>query len=401
MNKISVLCLSFWTPPIVRPQSILIGKMIPEWIRQGIEPVVMTYGVRGNWDVDIPITKIFQFEVSKFIKIPVLGSILNLLKKQRYYAQLYKKAENLIKKHNIKIIFSFANPQESNILGAMLAKKLGIKFISHFSDPWYDNPYKTFSKLGGKKVLFSEKFIIKNSNKVVFTNKAAQELVMKKYSSKLRGKGLTIPHCFDAKDYPDTINDKSLSDKFILSYIGAFYKERNPELLFKALKKIIDSNKNFANKFTIKLIGAANDYAGYSVENIKNLLENYNLKNNTEIIPPISYKESLKYMKLSDCLVVIDANMPGSPFLPSKAVDYAGSGNMIIGITPTNSPTAQFLEDLGCKSFNYKEVDELSDYLKKIINKEINIKINQDFLKQYDVKNTTTKLIDVFKEVLS
>ena len=250
-EKIKLLCLSFWTPPLVRPQSILIGKMIPEWINQGIDPFVMTYDVCGDWNIDITILKIPQFEASKFFKITPLISVLNLFKKQRYYRKLYKIAKGLIKKYDIKIIFSFANPQESNILGAMLAKKLGVKFISHFSDPWYDNSYKTFSKFGGKKVLALEKFIIKNSDRVIFINKTAQELVMKKYPADWFKKSLTIPHCYDLKDYPDTINDKPLSDKFVLSYIGAFYKERNPEPLFKALKIIIDTDKNFSNCFNI------------------------------------------------------------------------------------------------------------------------------------------------------
>lgn len=400
MNKMKVLCLSFWTPPLVRPQSILIGKMIPEWISQGIDPVIMTYDVCGDWDIGIPIFKIPQFEVNKLIRVPVLGNILNLFKKRGYYSKLYKEAGKLIKEHDIKIIFSFANPQESNILGAMLAKRLGIKFVSHFSDPWYDNPYKTFSKLGGKKVLILEKFIIKNSDKVIFTNKTAQELVMKKYPSEWQKKALTIPHCYDLRDYPNTADNKPLSSKFILSYIGAFYKERNPELLFRALKNIIDRDKNFSDKFVIKLVGATNDYAGYSVKNIESMLNNYNLEGVAEIVPPISYRESLKFMKLSDCLIVIDADMPGSPFLPSKAVDYAGSGKVIIGITPTNSPTAQFLDGLGCGSFNYEEIDKLSSYLKRLISGEIKTDLNQEFLKQFDVKDTTARLIKEFNGVL-
>ena len=399
--------------------------MIPEWINQGIDPVIMTYNVCGDWGINVPIYRISQFEISKpripssrsehsanlaviafwawskFVKIPFLGSIFNLIKKKSYYNELYKIAKKIIKEHNIQIVFSFANPQESNILGAMMAKKLGVKFVSHFSDPWYDNPYKTFSKLGGKKVLALEKFIIKNSDRVIFINKTAQELVMKKYPADWFKKSLTIPHCYDLKDYPDTINDKPLSDKFVLSYIGAFYKERNPEPLFKALKIIIDTDKNFADKFVIKLIGAANDYAGYSAEKIENMLNAYDLRKRTEIIPPISYKESLKYMKLSDCLIVIDADMTGSPFLPSKVVDYAGSGNFIIGITPTDSPTDIFLKNLGYKSFNYNQVNELAVYLEKLILEEIKISINQNFLRKYDVRNTTAKLINIFNEVLS
>ena len=106
-------------------------------------------------------------------------------------------------------------------------------------------------------------------------------------------------------------------------------------------------------------------------------------------------------MKLSDCLIVLDLNIPKSPFLPSKVVDYAGSGSLILGITPEDSPARDFLNNLGYKVFNYNQVDELAVYLEKLILGEIKINVNQDFLKQYDVKSTTAKLIGMFEEVLN
>jgi len=395
INNIRLLCLSFWTPPIVRPQSILIGKMIPEWINQRLKPVVMTYDICGDWQIDVPVYKIPSFKLAAlFSRLPLISTINSWC----YYRKIVKQAEKIIKKHNINIVFSFSNPQESNIIGAMLKKRKGLKFVSHFSDPWYDNIYKSFSFLGTKKVLFQEKFIVKNSDEIIFTTEEARDLVMKKYPKLWKKKTEVIPHCFDLKDYPEV--RKTGQEKFIISYVGAFYKQRNPELLFKALQKITNKQPDLNSKFKIKLIGAANDYAGYSVEGIEKMADLYNLKDNIEIVPPVSYKKSLKYMKLSDCLVVIDADTLNSPFLPSKVVDYAGSGNNILGITPKNSPTAQFIKNLGYESFGYDQIDELAEYLQKLIFNEMKIKINEGFLEQYDVKNTTAKLIKIFQRVI-
>jgi glycosyltransferase involved in cell wall biosynthesis len=395
-KKIKVLCLSFWTPPLVRPQSILIGKMIPEWVRQGVEASIVTYERLGDWDVETQVFQIPQFKIGK-----VLNKILpfRLLLKYFYNRRVFSLIKKVVEENNIGMAFSFSNPQESNILGAKIKKKLNIPFVSHFSDPWYDNPYKNFSWLRAKIVLWQEKFVIKNSDKVIFTNDVAKDLVMKKYHALWSEKAEVIPHCYNLTDYPKV--DKPSAEKFIISYIGAFYKQRNPELLFKALKKIINSDNNLKNKFKIKLIGAANDYAGYNTASIEKMANIYGLKNNIEIISPVSYEESLKYMKLSDCLVVIDADMADSPFLPSKVVDYAGSGNNIIGITPKNSPTAQFIKNLGYGSFDYNQINELTEYLRKLILREIKIEINKEFLDQYDVRNTTAKLIEIFQRVVA
>jgi glycosyltransferase involved in cell wall biosynthesis len=395
MNKkdLKILCLSFWTPPLVRPQSILIGKMIPEWIRQGIKTTVVTYDVCGDWDINIPVYKIPQYAArGRFISLPIVRNIREWL----YYEKIYKVAKKIIKKHDLNIVFSFSNPQESNILGAMLKKRLGIKFISYFSDPWYDNPYKKYPKRVASKIKFFEEFIIKWSDKIIFTNEQALKLVMKKYLPQDQKKALVIPHCYNKVDYP-VIEKKSL--KFILSYIGAFYKERNPEMIFMALQNIIKNNPEFEKKLTLQLVGSTNVYAEYSEEILNTMVLKYGLKNMVEIIPEVSYVESLKYMKMADCLIAIDADFPHSPFLPSKVIDYAGSGKVIVGITPQDSPTAIFLKRLGYQTFTYNELGPLANYFESLVNGIASPIIDTDYIREFDVKTTTAKLIGLFEEV--
>lgn len=395
-NKVRPLCLSFRTPPSNRPQSILISKMAPEWIAQGVNPAIITYDAGGDWEISAPVYKIQQFSINKYLsKIPFVHGFL----RGQYYKNILTEAEEIIKKHNLNMIFSFSNPQESNIIGAMLKKRLNIPFVSYFSDPWYDYPYNPpLRPWTAGKILRQERFVVKNSDKVVFVNNQARELIMKKFSLSWKKKAEVIPHCYDLKDYPETQREDK--DKYIFSYIGIFYKDRNPEVFFTAFQKIFKEHPGLKNKVEIRIIGMSNNYTGYDIKDVEKAVNKYGLEENVKLIPPVSYKESLRYMKLSDCLIVLDLNIPQSPFLPSKVVDYAGSGNIILGITPAESPTRDFLDNLGYKVFDYNQVDELADYLKKLINGEAQIEINRGFLKEYDVKNTTTKLIDIFKEVL-
>lgn len=390
INKLKILALSFWTPPLIRPRAILIGKIMPELIKQGIDPVIVSYNNGAKWDIDAPVYNIPVLNPAKGVLDNFLCRNFN---EHLYYRRIFKQVGNIIREHGIKTVFSFSNPQASNILGAMLRKKMGIKFISHFSDPWYDNPYKFFNGMGAKKVLFLEKFIIKNSDKVVFTNDMALNLVMKKYPDSWRKKARVIPHCYNPKDYPEAVKK---SDKFIFSYIGAFYKQRNPEIFFQALKKILDKNPEFKKRFLVKLVGVINDYAGYSEKTVKEMIKKYGLTEIVELLPVVNYQDSLRLMKESDCLIAIDANFENSPFLPSKLIDYAGSNAIIIGITPDKSPSAEFLKNLGYRSFNYSQTDDLADYISKLIRREIDIKINNQYLEKFDVKNVVQELIKFF-----
>jgi hypothetical protein len=64
----------------------------------------------------------------------------------------------------------------------------------------------------------------------------------------------------------------------------------------------------------------------------------------------IPYLESLAAMKLADALLLLDApltNKKQSVFLPSKLVDYLGSGRPILGITPPAGASARVLRETG------------------------------------------------------
>ena len=392
-NKLNVLFLTFWSPPLVRPRAIVIGKLMPEFIRQGISPVIITYENGGQWQIGVPKYRIPQFRENKFLSAIKLRSISKYL----YYRMIRRLGEELIKRYKIDVIFSFSNPQESNIAGAMLGKKTGVPFVSYFSDPWYDSSYKKFSKLAAWKVLQLERFIIKNSERALFINQAERDLIMKKFPSGWLQKTGVVRHCYDPSDYPPT--QKSSGGKFIFSHVGAFYKQREPDIFFKAVVEAIKREPSLRSKIKIQLVGGVNDYFLYPVQMLNAAIEKYELQDLIETQPPVEYKKSLEYMKLADCLFAIDADVPGSICSPSKLFDYAGSGTPIIGITPTNSPTHEFLSNLGYQSFNYNQIDELADYIRGLVNKKIVLTPNQEYLKNFEVKHITSRYINVFREV--
>ncbi|MGC9605513.1 MAG: glycosyltransferase [Minisyncoccia bacterium] len=393
-NKdINVLCLSLRTPPEIRPQAILIGKMVPEWVRQGVKPVIVSYGGE-DWDIDLPRYRIPQRKHNRvFDRVPALRRSRD----RKYLDRLMDFFGPIIKEHQIGLVFSFANPQFSNVIGAGVKKRFGVRFVANFSDPWYDSGYKPFSKRAADDVLRQETGVVEAADRIVFVSEQLRDMVMKKYPAAYKEKCRVIPHCYDPKDYP--ADARRTDSDFIISYIGVFYKERNPEILFKILKKAISDDAALASKLKIRLVGGANPYAGYTQEKIESLLEQYGLKDRTEMISTVPFRESLRLMKSSDCLVTIDANFGTSPFLPSKVIDYAGSGKPVVGITPHGSTVSGFLDRLGERSFGYDEVAEAAAYLKDLINGKTSRKIDTAFLEQFHVRNTTAKLLGIFKEL--
>lgn len=395
-EKIRPLCLSFWSPPAIRPQAILIGKMLPEWIKQGISPVLITYQGGGKFQEPITTYQIPQPPGSFLNRIPWFRT----QRDKKYYTEIVEQAEKIIKKHDLNIVYSFAKPEISNIIGAMIKEKTGIKFIAHFSDPWYDSPY--YSNIlrhnKAKRTLKEEEYVIKMSDKIIFIAQELKDIVMKKFPATWAEKGIIVPHCYTPEDYPNI--EKKIKDEFVISHLGIMRKQRNPEVLFKAVNFLRQTKPNIYSKIQIKLIGAINNYTNYTEKELNKLIIKYKLHDKVSIYPPVDFKESLKLMVSSDCLVVIDMD-EDCPFILSKVVDYAGSQKPIAGIMRNNNPTGQFIRSLGYKSFEYSEYKELALYIQQLITNEINPKPNQSFLEQFQVKNTTSKLINIFKEIIS
>src|SRR3989344_1512566 len=397
-KQIKPLCLSFWTPPTNRPQAILIGKMIPEWINQGIRPEIVTYEKNGDWNIDTPVYKIPQFKLPKILNriLPIRAYM-----RRRYQNQIFRNLIEIIKKHDLNLIFSFANPQESNVIGSIIKEKAGTPFVSHFSDPWYDNPCVSMSFWRKKMVLKQEKRIIKNSNVAIFINAYLRDMVMKKYPQEWQKRGVVIHHSFSPNDYSLKKNTiPKNKNEFVFSYVGVFYKDRNPEIIFQALNKIIGDDKNLAQKIKFQIIGCDSGYTDFPIDKVKKMIADYELDNVVTLIPRVSYQESLKYMQLSDCLIIVDLKYELGYCLPSKIVDYAGSGSVILGVANQDSPVANFLQELGYKSFTYEQINELASYMKKIITGQIKTKKNDEFLNQFSVASTTRELLKLFSKVI-
>ena len=252
-----------------------------------------------------------------------------------------------------------------------------------------------------KMVLKQEKRIIKNSNVAIFINAYLRDMVMKKYPQEWQKRGVVVHHSFSPNDYSLKKNTiPKNKNEFVFSYVGVFYKDRNPEIIFQALNKIIGDDKNLAQKIKFQIIGCDSGYTDFPIDKVKKMIADYELDNVVTLIPRVSYQESLKYMQLSDCLIIVDLKYELGYCLPSKIVDYAGSGSVILGVANQDSPVANFLQELGYKSFTYEQINELASYMKKIITGQIKTKKNDEFLNQFSVASTTRELLKLFSKVI-
>lgn len=391
--KLRPLCISLWTPPIVRPQAVLMAKMMPEWKRQGVFPVIVTYDICGDWKIGLDTYKIPRYAPpTGFVGIiPGIKLITHFI----YYFKQARRIADIANRHNLNVIYSFANPPESNLMAVFSKNWLKIPVISHFSDPWADNDLKKRSSAEKRKIRLLERFVVKKSDVITTVAQDMKEYIMNKYPQSWQKKCIVVNHCFDPSLYPTST--RTNDGKFVISHIGIFYKKRTPEALLRAIQSLITNHPQTKSKLEVRLVGAIGTYTDYKKADLDKMIDSYNLNGIVKILPPVPFMESLKEMVESDCLVAIDPTF--RYFIACKAIDYAGSQRPIVGIAPDNASTAIFIRSLGYTSFPHDRHEEISEELYKQMNGD-KIVVNDRFLQQYNVSSTTHALLDIIAGVL-
>lgn len=350
-----VLAISFRMPPLLSPRAVQVHRLLTHWALRGIDITVICADPRTvpqlKWDQDLVNIYpqnihhkriIFPKQTKSWFNgaIGIQNCVPDPFRPWIKYAK--KAALNLLKQQNFDLMLTFANPMTDHLIGLSLKRQVPIPWIAHFSDPWVDNPYLNETKnfLARYVNANQEKRVVKCADQVVFVSEETRELVMQKYPSHWWGKSFVIPHYFDPDIYP---NQPEQNSTLTFRYVGSFYQFRTPEPLFRALKLLKDRQAHLLQNVQFEMIGPC---APSSLA--KRLCRSYQVEPHVKIRPEIPYLESLESMMGCDVLLLIDASTEShNVFLPSKLVDYLGTKRPLLGLTPLNGPSADFIRQSG------------------------------------------------------
>lgn len=290
-----------------------------------------------------------------------------------------------IEKHQIETIITTGPPHSLHLIGLQLKKELTIKWIADFRDPWTTIGYH-------KELMLNEKSEKKHKELERKVLNSADKIIVTSPTTKMEFVNLTtkpievITNGYDV----EKVIQSALDKKFSIAHIGSFLSDRNPRILWKALKELVKENNEFASDFQLKLIGKVS-------QDILETIEEFKLTKFVHNLGYVSHDEAIMYQRTSQVLLLVEIDSEQTRcIIPGKLFEYMVSERPIIAIGPKASDFEAIIKGTNTGNFfSYDEKENLKEtiFAHYQLFKQNNLKVYPVGLQHYSRKSLTEKLV--------
>lgn len=236
----------------------------------------------------------------------------------------------------VDVIVTTGPPHSLHLIGYHLKKKLNVKWCADFRDPWTNIDFYAellLTSWADKKHHKLEKLVFQNADHLIAVGNNMKDEFIETGAKNVS----VITNGFDPGDIK--LEKPLIDKKFSLNHIGVFMKNRNPEMLWNVLSRLVHENSNFANDLEIKLIGNIDFFV---IESLKE----YGLESFLVKIPYVPHNEVIKYQHQAQVLLLLINNTGNARgMLTGKFYEYLASNRPILAIGPVDGDAAKILNE--------------------------------------------------------
>jgi len=274
-----------------------------------------------------------------------------------------KQARELLATEKFDGFITSSPPHSTQLLGLKIKKETGLPWIADLRDPWTDiYYYKDMMHLPIAKKIDAayEKTVLENADEILVVSDAIKNIFLSKSSKLAEEKFHIIPNGYDDADF--SVSNKTLSDKFIITYTGTLAANYGVENFIQAASDIINGD----NDSPLRL-----RFVGELADTIKESIKDKGLSEKVEYIQYVPHKKAVECLIDSTALLLAIPNIENNEgILTGKLFEYLASRKPIICIGPEKGDAAKIINECEAgMTFNYQEKSKLKQYLQSLINK--------------------------------
>jgi hypothetical protein len=305
-------------------------------------------------------------------------------------------------KHNIEFVISSGPPHSMHLIALGLKRMAkqrdkNLKWVADFRDPWTNIDFYEklmLTRWADKRHHRQELSVLKESNVVLSIGHNMNDELKDIYTrngGEDTSKFKVITNGFDEDDIKNSSPEKD--KKFSIAHIGTLVKDRNPEVLWRTLSRMVKENQEFRKKLEIKLVGKIDLF-------VKERIQKYGLNNYVRKIDYLPHDEVIKEQQRSRLLLLLVNNTKNAKgILTGKFFEYMVSGSPILAIGPVDGDLAKIVSETNTGLISNFD-DEAT--LKKNIQAWYEggtIKPNETAVSKYSRRELTRKLADLLNNL--
>lgn len=260
-----------------------------------------------------------------------------------------------LKTNKVDVIITTGPPHSVHLIGLELKKRLGVKWLADFRDPWSKWDVLDQLKLNSKsrkRHRKLEELVLSTADHILTVSpslkKSLHELGAKKIDV------ITNGYDLDLKDF---INPRS--DKFRIAYAGLLTRGRNPTMLWQALNEVALELPGFGNDLEVYLAGTIEEDVIESINACSEIRDK--LSNNGYI----AHSEVINIYRNSALLLLVISNTDNASWiLPGKMFEYMALRKPILSVGNAKSDASDILIEAGYQPcFDYDDKEGMKNFI--------------------------------------
>lgn len=270
----------------------------------------------------------------------------------------------LIRDCNPQAVWSTFPIATAHVIGCALQERSGLPWIADFRDPMAQDGYpsdpalwRSFSKI--------EKRTIARARVSIFTTPGAARMYRERYPEAAARIGV-VENGYDEESFAglkreacaEPLNPGALT----LLHSGMVYPiERDPTMLFAALRRLADEGRLRRGAFKLRFRAAGQDGL------LARLTKEQGLGDFVEVMPAIAYRPALEEMARADALLLLQAANCNEQ-IPAKLYEYLRAGRPVLALTDPRGDTAVTVRGAGLDTIaRLDSADEIHRLLQRFL----------------------------------
>ncbi len=362
MNRILFIGRGFY-PPVNSMGAIRLARFFKYFKKFGWDVRVLLLTTNPFLSLPGEISYIYNSKIFSAFEL-IINRFLKGMDVLSIPLGVYLGAE-VIKGHHPDVIYSTSSPIFSHIVGMKLAKIFGIPHVIEFRDPvrqfYTENDSKIDRALTSMLETLEKRILAKTHFFVTISNE-----LLAFFSKDLNNRypNISIYNCYE-ENYSSA--GEEIPNKFVITYTGKLYGGmQNPEMLFRALKKIIQTNPFIKDKIVLKFVGVTTEDIRFldKLSSIYALTENISIEGTIDhnLIPSIQKSSTVLLLIMPDTKLSYKTGI-----LPGKFFEYLGARRPIMVLSRYKGEVADILRETNSGCYCTK-ADEIYEWLLKMLN---------------------------------